>query len=328
MRTETAVADGDGFAVRRVEIRSDTDRWWPPEVPPAYRVTLVRAGVFRARVPGRTLLADPATAYVAWSETAIAHRPGSVDVCTAVDVSEPYLADLTGGAEPPAQIPISGELAVEHRLLALRAAAGADAFELAERLALLLGALLTDQSPERTSREQISRAQTGPKRTNPARTSREGAGLDRTGLECASKERAGLGRTGRSARSPSGASSARTIVEAARELVNADPAGLGLRDLAARAGCSPYHLSRVFHAETGLTLTAYRNRIRVLHAVEALEAGHPDLAALAAGLGFADHAHLTRTVRQECGRTPSALRRILRNDVQAPRRRRDADSSS
>lgn len=295
MRTETPLAAGDGFAVRRVEIRSDTDRWWPPEVPPAYRVTLVRAGVFRARVPGRTLLADPATAYLGRDEIAIAHRPGAVDVSTAIDVSVPYLTGLTGGAAPPAQVPVPGSLAVAHRLLARRAHAGADPFELAERLALLLGALLT------------------------------GPGRGRRGPEWT--DQTNRGRAGRPGRPSTGAPAARKVVEAVRELVNANPADLGLRDLAARAGCSAYHLSRVFHAETGLTLTAYRNRIRVLHAVEALEAGHPDLAALAAGLGFADHAHLTRTVRRECGRTPSALRRILRNDVQAPGRRRDADSS-
>lgn len=298
MRTETMLAAGDGFAVRRVEIRSDTDRWWPPEVPPAYRVTLVRAGVFRARVPGRTLLADPATAYLGRDEIAIAHRPGAVDVCTAIDVSVPYLTDLTGGATPPAEVPVPGSLAVAHRLLTLRAAAGADPFELAERLALLLGTLLTTQN-----QKQETMARPGIARTSSVRT-------------------------GRAGRRSAGASAGRVVVEVVRELVNGDPAGLGLRDLARRAGCSAYHLSRVFHSETGLTLTAYRNRIRVLHAVAALEAGHPDLAALAADLGFADHAHLTRTVRRECGRTPSALRRILRNDVQAPGRRRDADSSS
>lgn len=255
MRTETPLAAGDGFVVRRVEIRSDTGRWWPPEVPPAYRVTLVRTGVFRARVHGRTLLADPAVAYVGRGEIAIAHRPGAVDVCTAIDVSPPYLA----GGDVPAQAPVSGALAVAHRLLALRARAGADPFELSERLALLVGGLLT-----------------GPVRP------------------------------------------VRPMVDAARELINADPASLGLRDLAARAGCSPYHLSRSFHAETGLTLTAYRTRIRVLHALESLESGHPDLAALAADLGFADHAHLTRTVRRECGHTPSALRRRLNDHGLAP----------
>ena len=45
-----------------------------------------------------------------------------------------------------------------------------------------------------------------------------------------------------------------------------------------------------------MTLTAYRNRVRVLRALDAIEDGHRDLAGLAADLGFADHAHLTRAV--------------------------------
>jgi len=49
-------------------------------------------------------------------------------------------------------------------------------------------------------------------------------------------------------------------------------------------GCSPHHLSRVF----------------------------TQLAGLAGDLGFADHAHLTRTVRAATGRTPSSLRAAFR----------------
>jgi hypothetical protein len=41
-------------------------------------------------------------------------------------------------------------------------------------------------------------------------------------------------------------------------------------------------------------------------------AGEPNLAWLAADLGFADHAHHTRTVREQLGQTPARLRRPLR----------------
>jgi AraC-like DNA-binding protein len=43
-------------------------------------------------------------------------------------------------------------------------------------------------------------------------------------------------------------------------------------------------------------------------ALERLAAGERDLTALALDLGFADHAHLTNTVRRELGRPPSAFR--------------------
>lgn len=58
--------------------------------------------------------------------------------------------------------------------------------------------------------------------------------------------------------------------------------------------------------------------MRVGRALDRLEEGEPSLAVLAADLGFADQAHLTRTIRRHAGHTPTALRRLL-----APRERVD-----
>jgi AraC-like DNA-binding protein len=102
----------------------------------------------------------------------------------------------------------------------------------------------------------------------------------------------------------------RRLVARARESLLADPS-LGLVRLARRVGSSPHHLSRVFHAESGQTLSAYRNRLRVTIALDRLEDGERDLAALAADLGFADHAHLTRVTRAQLGAPPSHLRHLL-----------------
>lgn len=74
---------------------------------------------------------------------------------------------------------------------------------------------------------------------------------------------------------------------------------------------SPFSLSRAFTAEMGVSLTRYRNRVRVARALDRLEHGENNFAVLAADLGFADQAHLCRTVRQHLGRTPTALRRLL-----------------
>jgi len=60
-----------------------------------------------------------------------------------------------------------------------------------------------------------------------------------------------------------------------------------------------------------VSLTRYRNRVRVGRAIDRIEQGERDLAALAADLGFADQAHLCRTVRDHLGETPTALRRLL-----------------
>lgn len=105
---------------------------------------------------------------------------------------------------------------------------------------------------------------------------------------------------------------AERLASAAREAVLADhPAAAGLLPLAALLGTSPYRLSRAFSAVTGVGLTRFRNRVRVARALDRIEAGDTDLAALAARLGFADQAHLTRTVRQHVGHTPTGVRGLL-----------------
>ena len=96
----------------------------------------------------------------------------------------------------------------------------------------------------------------------------------------------------------------------ARELLLAEP-GLGVIELARNVNCSPHHLSRVFSQVTGSSISAYRNRVRVSRALERISQGERGLAGLAHELGFADHAHLTRTIRAVTGHTPTACRGLL-----------------
>ena len=111
-------------------------------------------------------------------------------------------------------------------------------------------------------------------------------------------------------RRPAGAST--RLVQAAREAVlTDDPQAATLVGLAHQLGVSPYHLSRTFSAHTGTSLTRYRNRIRVSRALHRLHDGEKDLARLALELGFADQAHLTRTITTHVGKPPAALRRAL-----------------
>jgi AraC-like DNA-binding protein len=111
-----------------------------------------------------------------------------------------------------------------------------------------------------------------------------------------------------------GAAPARARLGAsAREAVlEGDPASRDLVSLARALQVSPAHLSRVFKSENGVSLTAFRNRVRVSRALARLEAGDGDLAALAADLGFADQAHLTRTIRSTLGATPARVREAFR----------------
>jgi AraC-like DNA-binding protein len=106
----------------------------------------------------------------------------------------------------------------------------------------------------------------------------------------------------------------RALVDQAREAIAAGhPDGNGLVPLARLLRTSPYRLSRAFTRELGVSLTRYRNRVRVGAVLDRLAGGEQRLAELAADLGFADQAHLTRTVRQQVGHTPAALRRLLRS---------------
>jgi AraC-like DNA-binding protein len=100
------------------------------------------------------------------------------------------------------------------------------------------------------------------------------------------------------------------VMDDVRIALNADP-GARLDDLAELAGCSRWHLSRTFHQVTGTTINTYRLRLRARAALA--ELGHsPDgLAGPALRAGFADQAHLTRTLRRELGLTPGAVRKLL-----------------
>jgi len=82
---------------------------------------------------------------------------------------------------------------------------------------------------------------------------------------------------------------------------------LTLADLARIAGCSSFHLARIFRAQTGTTIHAHLVQVRLRAAMERLEP-RTDLAALSFDLGFSSHSHFTSAFRRAFGRTPSAIR--------------------
>jgi AraC-like DNA-binding protein len=109
---------------------------------------------------------------------------------------------------------------------------------------------------------------------------------------------------------PATARARRALADGAREALAAEP-DRSLPDLARTLAVSPHHLSRVFRAATGHTISRHRMRLRARAALERLAGGEQDLARLAADLGFVDQSHLCRVLRSETGRTPSALRHAL-----------------
>jgi len=109
---------------------------------------------------------------------------------------------------------------------------------------------------------------------------------------------------------PNATRARRAVADGTREILAANPER-SLPYLARELAVSPHHLSRIFRAETGHTISRHRMRLRARGALEQLAGGERDLARLAADLGFADQSHLCRVVREETGHTPSALRHIL-----------------
>ncbi len=82
----------------------------------------------------------------------------------------------------------------------------------------------------------------------------------------------------------------------------------GLAALAAKVGCSAFHLSRLFRREEGVSLREFHRRLRARLAAERLARGARDLTDLALDLGYADHSHFTNSFRREWGVPPSRFR--------------------
>lgn len=97
-----------------------------------------------------------------------------------------------------------------------------------------------------------------------------------------------------------------------RELLHDTPSPPPVNDLAAAVGVHRVSLARAFRDHVGTTVTAYARGLRLERAVRAILTTDTPLAAVAADTGFADQAHLTRTLRARLGTTPAGLRRARR----------------
>lgn len=269
------LARGPDFTVRAVTCDARHDGWSAAEVHEGYSVVLVRRGRFRWRVGGEPADVDPTVGYLCLpaQEQRFAHPAGG-DTCTSVSLGPALWRSVVGGDLDAVRRPTQ-TMYVDGRL------------DLAHRR-LLAAAGTGDLDYAVTE------------------------GLLRLVSVAA-------GRVGGAPAPASGAPTApatardRAVVAAARDAILADaPEAAGLRPLAALLGVSPYRLSRAFVRELGVSLTWYRNRVRVGRALERIEDGESSLGRLAVDLGFADQAHLCRTVRRHLGHAPTALRRLLR----------------
>jgi AraC-like DNA-binding protein len=81
-------------------------------------------------------------------------------------------------------------------------------------------------------------------------------------------------------------------------------------DVADRIGLSMRQLRRRSHDAVGYGPKTLQRVIRFRRFVSRIDAGHRDLAAIAADVGYADQAHLTRECVRLSGLTPAALARV------------------
>ncbi len=83
---------------------------------------------------------------------------------------------------------------------------------------------------------------------------------------------------------------------------------VGIERLGPACGASARNLSRLFHEWVGLPPKRFARIVRAQAALRRLADAAPrDLAALAAELGFSDHAHFTRELQTLLGGAPSSL---------------------
>lgn len=88
-------------------------------------------------------------------------------------------------------------------------------------------------------------------------------------------------------------------VHRVQDAITADPTRTWtLRALARTAGSSSRHLSRLFHAHAGMTVTDYRNRLRVALADQLLRHTRLDMEQIAERAGFASARQLRRAWRR------------------------------
>ena len=84
---------------------------------------------------------------------------------------------------------------------------------------------------------------------------------------------------------------------------------LSLEQMAEHAGVSRWHLSRLFPAVTGQSLSGYLRGRRLTEAARRLAAGAPDILRVALDVGYGSHEAFTRAFRDHFGMTPEDVRR-------------------
>jgi AraC-like DNA-binding protein len=85
---------------------------------------------------------------------------------------------------------------------------------------------------------------------------------------------------------------------------------LSLREIAAEMHTSPFHLARVFRAQTGYAVHEYRNQLRLRLSLDRIFESGQNLVEIALELGYASHSHFTDSFRRAFKAAPSRFREM------------------
>ncbi len=91
------------------------------------------------------------------------------------------------------------------------------------------------------------------------------------------------------------------VIARLREMLIEPP---NLEELGKFVGCSPFHLSRTFSAETGLTIPQYLRQLRLERAAELLRSGKFNVTEAALEVGYSSLSHFSQAFHEAFGCCP------------------------
>ncbi|MGC3991367.1 MAG: AraC family transcriptional regulator [Chthoniobacteraceae bacterium] len=84
-----------------------------------------------------------------------------------------------------------------------------------------------------------------------------------------------------------------------------------LNELAKQIGCSPFHLSRNFSEQNGMTIPQYLRQVRMERAAELLRSGSYNVTEVAFTVGYSSLGHFSKSFCEEIGCCPSLYPQAL-----------------
>jgi AraC family transcriptional regulator len=87
---------------------------------------------------------------------------------------------------------------------------------------------------------------------------------------------------------------------------------VSLAEIARNVGFSPAYLSRAFHAATGITMSGFRQQLRLIASLDLLPSYAGNVTDLALELGYSSHSHFTSRFRALFGVSPTSYQRSTR----------------